>query len=249
MMVNSPLGSTELDDETGHNCKMPHSLYHIFCTSILGLPSDSWAITRSEAVFKNLILHDLDAIMYYFDTDTYYNDVPISLPGVRKDMATIFARLTLLLVGADACTPHIINSVWGEDNDARLALGGPHGDLSLIQRRLLTLSKVAINTVHIWLTNPDTPILAPTSDSLDRLPSTLRRLLLHSSDKLVFAREPVPRGTKSVNLLMQNLQNHRLPNTLTFEENAIIWYRSLLLNQAHSDDMTGFDNGILIAYG
>ena len=41
----SPPGSTELDDETGHNCKMPHNLYHIFCTSVLGLPLDSWAIT------------------------------------------------------------------------------------------------------------------------------------------------------------------------------------------------------------
>jgi hypothetical protein len=51
----SPPGSTELDDETGHNCKMPHSLYRIFCTSVLGLPSDSWAITQSEAAFKNLI--------------------------------------------------------------------------------------------------------------------------------------------------------------------------------------------------
>ena len=88
-------------------------------------------------------------------------------------MATIFACLTLLLIGADACTPHIINSVWGKDDDARLALGGPHGNLSLIRRCLLTLSKVAINTVHIWLTNPTTPILAPTSDSYDRLPSTL----------------------------------------------------------------------------
>ena len=48
---------------------------------------------------------------------------------------------------------------------------------------------------------------------------------------------------------MQNLQNHRVPNTLTFKENTIIWYRSLLLNRAHSGDMTGFDNGILIAYG
>ena len=99
------------------------------------------------------------------------------------------------------------------------------------------------------LTDPTTLILAPTSDSYDHLPSTLRLLLLHSSDKLVFAREPVPRGTKSVDLLMKNLQTHRVPNTLTFEENAIIWYRSLLLNQAHTDDMTGFDTGILIAYG
>jgi hypothetical protein len=228
---------------------MPHNLYHIFCTSILGLPSDPWAITRSEAVFKNLILHDLDAMMYYFDTNTYYKNDPISLPGDLNDMATILARLTLLLIGADACTLHIINSVWGEDDGTRLALGGPCGNLSLIRCRLLTLSKVAINTVHIWLTDPTTPILVPTSDSYDRLPSTLWQILLHSSDKLVFARESVPRGTKSVDLLMKNLQDHRVPNTLTFEENAIIWYRTLLLNQAHSDDMTGFDTGILIAYG
>ena len=158
----------------------------------LGLSLDS------EAAFKNLILQDLDVMMYYFDTDTYYKNKPISLPGDLKDMAMIFARLTLLLVGADAFTPHIINSVWGEDDDARLALGGPRGDLSLIRRRLLTLSKVAINTVHIWLTDPSTPILAHTSDSYDRLPSTLRQLLLHSSDKLVFAREPVPRRTESI---------------------------------------------------
>jgi hypothetical protein len=67
----SPPGSTELDNETGHNCKMPYSLYRIFCTSVLGLPLDSWAITRLEAAFKNLILQDLDAMMYYFYTDTY----------------------------------------------------------------------------------------------------------------------------------------------------------------------------------
>jgi hypothetical protein len=52
-------------------------------------------------------------MMYYFNTDTYYKNEPISLPGDLKDMAPILARLTLLLVGAEACTPHIINSVWG----------------------------------------------------------------------------------------------------------------------------------------
>jgi hypothetical protein len=97
---------------------MLHNLYRIFCTSVLGLPSDSWAVTRTEAAFKNLLLHDLDAMMCYFDTDTYYKNAPVSLPGDCKDMATIFARLTLLLIGADACTPHIINSVWGKDEDA-----------------------------------------------------------------------------------------------------------------------------------
>jgi hypothetical protein len=67
----SPPRSTKLDDETGHNCKMPHNLYRIFCTSVLGLPLDSWAVTPTEAAFKNLLLHDLDAMMYFFDTDTY----------------------------------------------------------------------------------------------------------------------------------------------------------------------------------
>jgi len=116
MTVNdgeSPPGSTKLDDKTDHNFKMQHSLYRIFCTSILGLPLDSWAITRSKAAFKNLILQDLDVMMYYFNTDKYYKNEPISLPGDIKDMALIFTRLTLLLVGAEACTPHIINSVWG----------------------------------------------------------------------------------------------------------------------------------------
>jgi hypothetical protein len=153
--------------------KMPHNLYRIFCTSVLGLPSDSWAVTRTEAAFKNLLLHDLDAMMYYFDTNTYYKNAPVSLAGDCKDMATIFARFTLLLIGADACTPHIINSFWGKDEDAQLAVGGPRGNLSLIRRLQLTLSNVAINTVHIWLTNPSTSILAPTSDSFNRLPSNL----------------------------------------------------------------------------
>ncbi len=72
---------------------MPQNLYHIICTSILGLPSNSWAVTRMEAVFKNLLLHDLKTMMCYFDTDTYYKNATVSLPGDRKDTATIFARL------------------------------------------------------------------------------------------------------------------------------------------------------------
>ena len=44
--------------------------------------------------------------------------------------------LTLLLVRANACTTHIINSVWGEDKDAQFALGGPRGDLSHICQKI-----------------------------------------------------------------------------------------------------------------
>jgi hypothetical protein len=101
--------------------------------------------------------------MYYWDADIYNMDCkPISHRGDRWDMARTLARLTLLLTGADACTSHIVASVWGEDEAACLALGGPRGDLSLIRRKLLTLSKVAMNImVHIWMNDPAMNFLAP----------------------------------------------------------------------------------------
>jgi hypothetical protein len=39
----SPPGrSTELDDKTGHACKMPCALYNTFCALVLGLAPQSW---------------------------------------------------------------------------------------------------------------------------------------------------------------------------------------------------------------
>jgi hypothetical protein len=130
---------------------------------------------------------------------------PISLPGNQANMARILTRLTLLLVGVDACTPCIIELVWGKNEEARHAVGGPRGDLSLIRRRILALSKIAINTVFIWTTDPELPILATYSNSFKHLPPTLQNLLLHTCDKCVYAREPVPAGTASAKLLTDNL--------------------------------------------
>jgi hypothetical protein len=131
---------------------MLKALYKAFCHHVLGLTSDSWALHRTETAFRNLIIQDLDAMMFYFDTDCYnVNQVPFSYPGDSKE-ARILARLTLLLVGANGCTTHIINSVWGEDKDAQFALGGPRGDLSHMRQKILSLSNVAINAVYIWTT-------------------------------------------------------------------------------------------------
>jgi hypothetical protein len=77
-----------------------------------------------KSTFHNLILQDIDTSMYYYDTDNYVNGHPISLPGNLTNMAGILARLTLLLICTNAYTPQIIDSVWGEDANARLALGG-----------------------------------------------------------------------------------------------------------------------------
>ncbi len=145
----SPPGSTKLDDETGHNCKMSHELYKSFTLLVLGIDHDSWANACAKSTFRNLILQDIDTIMYYYDTDNYVNGHLISLPGNLTTMACILAWLTLLLISTNTYTLHIIDSVWGEDANACLALGGPQGDLSLVCWRLLTLSKVAINMVYI----------------------------------------------------------------------------------------------------
>ena len=82
-----------------------------------------------------------------------------------------------------------------------------------------------------------TPVLALMSDGFQRLPATLQQQQLHSNQKVVFIRELVLQDTESICLLMQNLHNHMVPNTLTFKENAIWWYRSLLLDQANVDNM------------
>ena len=163
-------------------------------------------------------------------------------------MARTLARLTLLLTGADGCTPHIINSVWGADENACITLGGPRGDLSLTRWKILTLSKVAMNLIHIWMTDPNMNILAPTSPSFQRLPPTVQQLLLHTNANITYACEPVPSGTTMTKLLTNNLRNHTYPDTLPFADKAIRWYRELPLHPHTADDMTGFDNGILIAY-
>jgi hypothetical protein len=188
-------------------------------------------------------------MMYYWYTNNYVNGAPVSLPDDSLDMARILARLTLLLTGADACTPHISNSVWGDNKNAPLALGGPQGDLSLIRRKILTLSKVAIIMVHIWMTNPSMNFLAPNSASFQRLPPMVQWLLLQMSKIIVYAREPVLPRTPATQLLTNNLCQYLVPDTLLFEEKAICWYRELLLHHDKADNMTGFDNGILIAYG
>jgi hypothetical protein len=139
--------------------------------------------------------------------------------------------------------------VWGESKAAQLALGGPQGYLLLVQQQILTHQKVAINTVHIWLTNSSTPVLPPDSEAFKLLPRTIQQLLLDTKDKCVFARKPVPSGERSAQRLTDNLCGYIIPDTHSFEEKAIHWYGDLILGKDQVDDMMGFYNGIMMAYG
>ncbi len=154
----------------------------------------------------------------------------MSLPGNRLDMAKILARFKLLLIGTDAITPHNLNSVWDADDSVRLALGRPRGDLPLIRRHVQALSKIAINTIHIWMTDPDTSILTNTLPTFQKLPPTFKKLLLHTNKKVVYAREPVLTGKELTKLLMDNLRAHIYPDNSSFEDRAIQCYQDLLLS-------------------
>ncbi len=46
--------------------------------------------------------------------------------------------------------------------------------------------------------------------------------------------------------LTENLGHYIVLDTLSFEEKAIWWFDKLLLRQDTVDDMTGFDNGIMM---
>jgi hypothetical protein len=99
------------------------------------------------------------------------------------------------------------------------------------------------------MTNLSMNFLAPNSASFQRHPPTVQRLLLQTSKKNVYAREPVPPGIPANQLLTNNPRQYLVPDTLSFKEKAIHWYCELLLHNDKADNMTGFDNGILIAYG
>jgi len=54
--------------------KMSHNHYKSFCRLVLGLYYDTWALHHTERAFQNLIIQDLDTIMYYWDSDIYNMD-------------------------------------------------------------------------------------------------------------------------------------------------------------------------------
>ncbi len=98
------------------------------------------------------------------------------------------------------------------------------------------------------MTDPDTPILANTLPTFQKLPPTFKQLLLHTNKKVVYATEPVPSRKESTKLLTDNLRAHIYPDNSLIEDKAIQWYQDLLLNNKDHNVMIGFNNGILIAY-
>jgi hypothetical protein len=92
--------------------------------------------------FVNMLLANFSAIT------NLHLEIHNKIADNWQALAHALARCSLLLLGSDALTPSIIQQVWGANDTIQQKLGGPHGDLSL----LVLLSKIAINTYHLWAT-------------------------------------------------------------------------------------------------
>jgi hypothetical protein len=244
---SNPQGSTELDKEIGANCAMTKDDHVLFAMLVLGLwPGKTHGTQRSNGSFVKMLLEDFVSLTN--PTAVF----PLNKPSDRKALARILARFSILLLGADALTPEIITQVWGQNKIVRTNLGGPHGDLALIRRRLILLASVANNVFHLWLTTSfNNGIIFPPDTLKFLLPRVcnILRLIQHNTSA-IYVCERLPPGKEQINILKHNLRHHPTnPRSSNFTNIIASWYRDLLLSGDHSDDTTGSNNHIFAAFG
>jgi hypothetical protein len=119
-----PRGSTELDDKSGHNCRMTNAEYWTFAHLVLGLDStqDNMGTgnkghNQRDCSFAKMLLADFTMI-------TNLHPVISSKIGDNQQaLACALAWCTLLLLGSDALTSSIIQRVWGANDTIQKTLG------------------------------------------------------------------------------------------------------------------------------
>jgi hypothetical protein len=124
---------------------MPDKDHRVFAHLVLGLDyggmgPGSKGHKQHDHSLVNMLLANFSAIT------NLHPAIHNEIADDQQALARALACCSLLLLGSDALTPSIIQQVWGANDTIQQKLGGPHGDLSLIQRCLVSLSKVAINT-------------------------------------------------------------------------------------------------------
>jgi hypothetical protein len=104
----NPKGSTKLDDATGHNCAMMKEEYVTFAIIVLGLcPGLQHGTRQTEHSLFNMLLDDFVTLTNL--TAVYLLDEPTD----KRALARILARFSLLMLGADALDPAIVERIWG----------------------------------------------------------------------------------------------------------------------------------------
>jgi hypothetical protein len=133
----------------------------------------------------------------------------------------------------------IYDVLWGTNDTVRKNLGGPRGDLTMIRCCLLSLSAVAMNTIHLWTTveyesnAPYSDARIINNDALRYNPPGLHAIieLLKKPNTATYVRKPLAPGTERINILLTNLRNTvHDPSSTSFEDTVVLWYFELLLH-------------------
>ena len=90
---------------------MSQDEYNLFTLLVLGLrPDKNHGTKRSESSFINMLLEDFVSLTNL--TAVF----ALNKPSDRKMIIRILTHFAILLLGADALTPTIIQTVWGEND-------------------------------------------------------------------------------------------------------------------------------------
>ena len=184
---------------------MSQDEYNLFTLLILGLqPDKNHGTKRSESSFINMLLEDFVSLANL--TAVF----ALNKPTERKMLARILARFAIRLLGVDTLTPTIIQTVWGENDAVQRNLGGPCGDLVIIQCRLISHACVANNVFHLWLTTTFNGHTIIPPDSLKYIPPGARNILqlVRHNDAAIYVREPLQSGQDRIHILLRNLRQH-----------------------------------------
>jgi hypothetical protein len=232
---------------------MTHKEFQKFEYLVFGLDSLSYfGSNKHSEGFKQTKYSFLNMILSNFVTITnLYPVITHKIEGDHHLLAQALTQCTLLLIGANALTPSIIQQVWGANETVRRNLGGPRGDLALIRCRLISLSAVTINAFYLWTTTDHNNTRVITPDALQFNPPGLCTIidLIAQPSAATYVRKPLAPGTDRVNILLDNIHNSLNPTSSTFEDMVVTWYFELLLCKRHANNSTGIANGIFAAYG
>jgi hypothetical protein len=243
-------GSTMLDDATGYNCAMAKKEYVTFAVIVLGLhPGLQHGTRQTGRSHLNMLLDNFATLT---NNATVYL---LNEPTDKHTLARILACFSLLMLGADALTPAIVERVWGQDDVVHQQLGSPRGDLAIIRRHLILLAFMANNAFHLWLNTSFKGKTIITPEALKHVPQGIPDILLLIKDNTsaIYVRKPLPSGKDHIQKLQHNLRQHRLfPKSSTFynfEDTIVHWYRDLLLKGINSTNSAGEENHLFAAYG
>ena len=116
----------------------------------------------------------------------------------------------------------------------------------------MSLSKIAINTYHLWATTDFNNKHIINDYALHCHPQGFQDIIKSLQDPATakYLCEPLAPGTVCINILLMNICNSVIdPSPIAFEDAVVPLYMDLLLHGCSATDTTGIKNKIFQAFG